>query len=105
MYRLHKETKGALEFFDDGFSESGEINVRVRVVEELGQFCNALGVRLGLEFESFTLEQGSEFFVVGNDTIVDNCKFPLRIRSCTLSVFSAQHLPLLLSPVRMAVES
>lgn len=56
MHRFQEETEGALEFFDDSFSQGGEINVGVRVVKEFGQFCNALGVCLGLELESLALE-------------------------------------------------
>jgi hypothetical protein len=53
----------------------------VGIEEVLGELCNALGIGLGLESETLALEKSLEFFVVGNDTIVNDCELPLGIRS------------------------
>lgn len=80
MDGLQEEAKGTLELFDDGLCESGEVQVWVRVVEEFGEFSNALGVRIGLELEALALEKRPELFVVGDDTIVDDGELPLGVR-------------------------
>jgi hypothetical protein len=53
----------------------------VGIEEVFGELRNALGVGLGLESETLALEQGLEFLVIGDDTIVDNSELPLGIRS------------------------
>lgn len=83
---LEKETKGTLELLDDGLCQDGEVDVRVKVVEIFGEFGDALGVRFGLEAEAFTLQEGSEFLVVGDDAIVDDGKLPTLVRSVWMAV-------------------
>jgi len=78
--RLQEEAEGALKLLDDRLGESGKVQVWVRVVEELGEFGNALGVRVGLELEALAFEERPELFVVGDDTVVDDCELPLGVR-------------------------
>lgn len=81
MDGFHQETESALKFLDDGFAESGEVNVWMRVVEELGEFGNALGVCVAFELEALALKQSLEFFVVGDDAVVNHSELPLGIGS------------------------
>lgn len=78
---LEQQTEGALELLDNGLDEGGEVNVRVLVEDVLGQLGDGLSVGLGLEYEALGLEQGSQFLVVGDDTIVNDSELPLRIGS------------------------
>jgi len=52
----------------------------VRIVEELGEFGNAFGVGVSLELEALALEECLQLLVVGDDTVVDDCKLPLWVR-------------------------
>ena len=81
VYRFHEQTKCSLELFNDCLAQGSKINVWVGVVEELGEFCNALGVGVSLESETLSLKQSLEFLVVCDNAIVDDSKFPLRVRS------------------------
>ena len=83
--RFEEETESTLELLDDGFRKCGEINVRVRIVEEFGKLCNAFCVCVGFKLEAFSFEESLEFFVVGDDAIVDDSKLPLRVRSVEVS--------------------
>jgi hypothetical protein len=58
----------------------------VSIVEVFGELSNALGVGFGLETEALTLEESLEFLVVRNDTVVNDCKLPLGIRSALVSI-------------------
>jgi hypothetical protein len=78
---FHEETESALKFLDDGFSESGEVDVWMRVVEELGEFGNALCVCVTFESEALAFEESPEFLVVCDYAVVNHCEFPLRIGS------------------------
>jgi hypothetical protein len=79
--RLHKETESTLELFDDSLAESGEVDVWVGVVEVFGEFGNAFSVGLSLKLETLALQKSLELLVVGDDTIVNDDKLGLGIRS------------------------
>lgn len=70
-----------MKFFDDGFGEDSELNVGVLIVEVFGKFGDALGVCLRLESEPLAFEECLQLLVVGNDAIVNDRKFPIRIGS------------------------
>lgn len=76
---LDQKTVGALELVNDSLGQVGEADLRVLVVEVLGELSNALGVGVGLELEALGAQEGLEFLVVGDDTIVDNGELPGRI--------------------------
>lgn len=78
--RLNKETKSTLELLHDSLCEDSEVNLWLLVEEILGKLSNALGVGLRFKAEALALQQSSEFFVVGDDTIVDNGEFPAQVR-------------------------
>ncbi len=49
------------------------------IVEVLGQLGDALGVCIGLEAETSSLQESLQFLVVGDDTVVDDGELPLGI--------------------------
>lgn len=77
---LQQKTESALKLLDDGLCKDGEINVRMLVVNVLGELCNRLSIGVGLELEAPGLQEGFQFFVVGDDTIVNNSKLPVGVR-------------------------
>jgi hypothetical protein len=83
--RLHKQAECTLELLDDGLAESGEVDVGMSIVEEFGEFGNAFCVCVGLELEALAFQQSFKFFVVGNDTVVDDGELPVGVRSATVS--------------------
>lgn len=80
VHALDEETESSLQLFDDGLDEGGEVNVRVLVVNVLGELGNGLGVGLSLELEALGLKESLEFLVVGDDTVVDDGKLPVGVR-------------------------
>jgi hypothetical protein len=48
-------------------------------VDVLGELGNGLGVGLGLKLEALAFEEGLEFLVVGDDAVVDDGEFPIRV--------------------------
>lgn len=86
MNGLQEKTKSTLKFFDDCLCKNSEINVRMLIVQEFGKFGNAFGISVGFEAESLGFEKGLEFFVVGDDTIVNDGEFPVRVRSVIIAV-------------------
>lgn len=85
MDGLEEQTKSALELFDHSFGQSCKINVWVRIVEVFGEFGNAFSISVSFESEAFTFEEGLEFFVVGDNTVVNNSELPLWVRSRCIS--------------------
>lgn len=81
MDGLEQETEGTLELLDDGLNEGGEIDVGMLVENVLRQFGDGLGIGLSFELETLGLKQGSQFLVVGDDTIVDDGELPLGVGS------------------------
>ena len=79
--RLEQQTESAFQLLDHRLGEDGELNVRVLVVQVLGQLGDTLGVGLGLEAEALALQQGLQFLVVGDDTIVNDGELPGGVRS------------------------
>lgn len=47
---LEQETESALKLLDDGLGEGDEVDVRVCLVDVLGELCDGLSVGLGLEY-------------------------------------------------------
>ena len=90
--RLEEETESALQLLDDCLGKGGEVNGWVFIVDVFGKLCDGLSVGLGLEAESLGLEESSQFLVVGDDTVVDNSKLPLWVRSGAGSVLSLIHI-------------
>lgn len=88
--RLDEQAIGALEFLDDGLGEVGETDLGVLVVNVLCELGNALGIGLGLELETLAAEQGLEFLVVCNDTVVDDGELPGGIRAVGVAVDSGR---------------
>ena len=82
---FEEETKGALELLDDGLCEGGELDRRVLIVDIFGELGNGLCVGFGLKTESLALEEGLQFLVVGNDTVVNDRKLPFWVRSGAMS--------------------
>lgn len=76
VHRLDEQTVGTLKLKDDRLGEVGEANIRVLVVEVLGELGDALGVGLRLELESLGAEESPQLLVVGDDTIVNDGEFP-----------------------------
>lgn len=72
MYRLQQQTESSLELGNDRFSEGGEVDVLVLVVDVLGQFGDTFCVGLTLENLSFAFQELLQFFIVCDDTVVDN---------------------------------
>jgi hypothetical protein len=105
--RLDQQSIGTLKLLDNGLDEIGESNLGVLVVNVLGKLGNALGIGLGLKLEALGGEQGLQLLVVGDDTIVDNDKLGVGIRSVyyqfTGSGFSLYKTGVD-KPVRVAVE-
>ena len=79
--RLEEKTKCTLQFLDDCLGEDGELDVWVLVEEIFRKFSDAFRVCVGLKAETLGLEKGLQFFVISNDTVVDNGEFPFRVRS------------------------
>ena len=78
--RLDKETKSTLELLDDSLDERWEAQVWVLVVDVLCELGNIFSVGLSLELEALALEQGLEFLVVCDDTVVDDGELPVGVR-------------------------
>ena len=51
------------------------------IIDVLGQLGNGFGISIRLEFEALALQESLEFRVVGDDAIVNDCKFPVGIGS------------------------
>ena len=86
MDRLEQQTKSTLKLLDDGLGQRGEVDIGVQVMEVLGELGDALSVSLGLEAEALALEEGPELLVVCDDTVVDDGKLPVGVRSgCEVS--------------------
>lgn len=81
MDRLDKETKCTLKFLHDGLGKNREVDVRLLLEEVLGKLGDALSVGLCLKPETLAFQESSELLVVGNDTIVNDGKFPAQVRS------------------------
>lgn len=79
--RFEEQTESTLELFDDSLCEGSKVNVRMGVVEELCEFGDTFGVGVGFELEALTFEESLEFFVVCDDTVMDDRELPLGIRS------------------------
>jgi hypothetical protein len=79
VHTLDQQPISTLELADDSLGQLGETEVRVLVVEVLGELRDALGIRLGLEAEALALEQSLELLVVGDDTVVDDGELPVRV--------------------------
>jgi hypothetical protein len=58
----------------------------VRVVNILGQFRNGFRVRVRLKDESIFLENGTEFLVIGDDTVVNDGEFIGRVGTMRMRV-------------------
>jgi hypothetical protein len=78
---LEQQTESTLELLDNGLGQDSEFNVRVLIVEVLGELGNALGIGLSLKAEALALQEGLQFLVVGDDTVVDNRELPGGVRS------------------------
>ena len=87
---LDKETISTLKLVNDGLGKVGEADLGVLVVEILGQLGNALGIGLGLEPEALALEQGLQFFVVGDDSIVHDGELPGRVGPVGVAVHAGR---------------
>ena len=80
MHGLDQQSKGALQLLNDGLGQDSELNIRMLVVQVLGQFGNALCVGLRLEAEPLALQKGLQLLVVGDNAVVDDREFPRGIR-------------------------
>lgn len=78
---LHQQTEGTLQLLDDSFCQIRESNGWVLIVEVLRKFGNAFGVGFSLKLEALGSQEGLEFLVIGDDTIVDDREFPSWVRS------------------------
>lgn len=77
---FNEQIVGVFEFLDYGFGKFGEVDVRVVIVKVFCKFGDVFGIGFGFEFEVFSSQQGFEFFVVGDDVIVDNGEFLVGVR-------------------------
>ena len=100
MDRLHQKAESALELLNDGFGKDGEVNIWVLVEQEFGKLGDAFSVGVGLESKALGFEEGLQFFVVGDDTIVNDSELPLGVRPITIcqlaskSVEQGRRLPM-----------
>lgn len=81
MCRLDEKTVGTLELDNHKFCKLGEVEVLVLVlvVDELGQLGDTLGISVGLKLDALGGEQSLELSVVGDDTVVDDSEFVVRV--------------------------
>lgn len=79
--RLDQQTIGTLKLLNNCLGEVSEVNLGVLVVDVFCKLGNALGIGLGLEMEALVLKKSLKFLVVGNDTIVDDRKLPVGVRT------------------------
>ena len=84
MGRLDQQTESAFQLLNNGFGEGGEVDTWVCIVDEFGQLCDTFGIGFGLELEAFRLEDGLEFLVVGDDTVVDDGELEIWVGSICL---------------------
>ena len=54
------------------------------VVKVLGKLGDALRVCFSLEFETLAFKESLELLVIGDDTVMNNCEFPVRVGSANL---------------------
>jgi len=81
-----------LKLFNDRLCENSELNVGVLIVKVLGELGDALRVCLGLEPEPFAFEKCFQLFVIGDDAVMNNRKFPVWVRSVkNVSAFSGAY--------------
>jgi hypothetical protein len=84
MDTLEEQSISALKFPHNKLGELREVDVAFLLIKDvLGELGNTLGVGLCLEDVSLVLENGLQFAVVGNDTVVDNDKLGLGIAPVT----------------------
>lgn len=79
MHRLHEQTKSTLQLLDDRLGQLDEAEIRVLIVNVLGQLRNGLCVGLGLKLEAFALEQRLELLVVCDDAVVHDGELPIGV--------------------------
>lgn len=75
------------------------------VVQVFCQLGNALGVCFCFEAEASTLKESPQFLVIGDDTIMNDGKFPLGIRPVWVLSFGFSVRGMACLPVRMAIQS
>lgn len=88
---FEKETEGALKLLDHCLGQDSELDVWVFIVQVFAKLGDTLRIGFSLEFETLPLKQRFQFFVVGNNTVVYDCKLPVRIRSGMLMLGQTTH--------------
>jgi len=86
MDRFEEETESALKLGDNSLCKNWEFDIWVLVENIFCKLGNSLCVGLGLKFEALSFEKNLEFLVVGDDAIVYDGKFPVRIGSVNTSL-------------------
>jgi hypothetical protein len=81
---FENERKGALELPENGLDEFGESEApgtTLRIEDILGKHSDSLGIGIGLELVSTLLQDLPQLGIVGDNTIVDDNEFRVRIRT------------------------
>ncbi|KAI9172071.1 proteasome regulatory particle subunit Rpt4 [Paramyrothecium foliicola] len=73
---LDQQAVGTLKLLNDSLGKVGHANVRVLVMDVLGQLGNALSISLSLELEALADQESLKLLVVGDDAIVDDGELP-----------------------------
>lgn len=79
--RLDQQTVSSLKLLDYCLGQVGEADLRVLIINILGELGNALRIGVGFELEALRNEERLKLLVVGNDAIVNDTEFPGRVRS------------------------
>lgn len=71
MNGLQQKPESSLKLLNDGLCKSGEVNARVPLVDVLGELGDTFCVGFGLKNISLVFQEGLQFLVVCDDTVVD----------------------------------
>jgi len=95
VYRLNKQTVGALELLDDELCELGKVGLAiiavlldVGVVNVLGKLGNSLGIGFRLKLEALRFKERLDLAIVGNNTVMNHCELIVNIRALGVAVDS-----------------
>ena len=100
MDTLEEQSIGSLKFPNHKFGELRKVDVALLLIKDVfGELSNTFRVCLCFEDVSLILENGLQFAVICDDTVVDNNEFSFRITPVTSVGEPAES-----QPVRMAIE-
>ena len=65
-----------MKLLDDSLGEGQEFDIRMFIVQVLCKLGDTLGIRLSLKLEALPFEEDLEFFIIRDNSIVNDRELP-----------------------------